>query len=113
MLSDQFLEAAFDSEAADGVIIMENDLYQRKSQTAVDSFFEKQKNTIVLHYLQNETTRRATWLLPAATFAEADGTVVNNEGRAQRFYKTFPPENRSEEHTSELQSRGHLVCRLL
>src|SRR5207253_9837361 len=23
------------------------------------------------------------------------------------------PENRSEEHTSELQSRGHLVCRLL
>src|SRR5439155_26284103 len=24
-----------------------------------------------------------------------------------------PPSNRSEEHTSELQSRGHLVCRLL
>src|SRR5437870_9158179 len=24
-----------------------------------------------------------------------------------------PPEGRSEEHTSELQSRGHLVCRLL
>src|SRR5690625_6857267 len=24
-----------------------------------------------------------------------------------------PPEARSEEHTSELQSRGHLVCRLL
>src|SRR5207253_11144622 len=25
----------------------------------------------------------------------------------------FRPKNRSEEHTSELQSRGHLVCRLL
>src|SRR5439155_17550981 len=24
-----------------------------------------------------------------------------------------PPRERSEEHTSELQSRGHLVCRLL
>src|SRR5437870_12064255 len=24
-----------------------------------------------------------------------------------------PPRDRSEEHTSELQSRGHLVCRLL
>src|SRR5437660_7363944 len=24
-----------------------------------------------------------------------------------------PPASRSEEHTSELQSRGHLVCRLL
>src|SRR5207253_5285192 len=29
-------------------------------------------------------------------------------GRAGRF-----PSPRSEEHTSELQSRGHLVCRLL
>src|SRR5690625_5332678 len=26
---------------------------------------------------------------------------------------TIPKEHRSEEHTSELQSRGHLVCRLL
>lgn len=93
MLSDRFLEEAFDAEPADAVIIMENDLYHRKNRAAVDSFFKKQKNTIVLHYLQNETTRHATWLLPAATFAEADGTVVNNEGRAQRFYKTYPPDN--------------------
>src|SRR5690625_4490419 len=29
-------------------------------------------------------------------------------------FKAFFPDNaRSEEHTSELQSRGHLVCRLL
>src|SRR5439155_21953068 len=27
--------------------------------------------------------------------------------------RSFPIEIRSEEHTSELQSRGHLVCRLL
>src|SRR5690625_5599496 len=27
--------------------------------------------------------------------------------------QTFKPNIRSEEHTSELQSRGHLVCRLL
>src|SRR5690625_7050994 len=30
---------------------------------------------------------------------------------ASRFYS--PAVERSEEHTSELQSRGHLVCRLL
>src|SRR5690625_5715533 len=29
------------------------------------------------------------------------------------FARTPPPIGRSEEHTSELQSRGHLVCRLL
>src|SRR5690625_6469341 len=29
------------------------------------------------------------------------------------IFERSPPETRSEEHTSELQSRGHLVCRLL
>src|SRR5207253_7672387 len=33
---------------------------------------------------------------------------------ASRYYTgRRPPSTRSEEHTSELQSRGHLVCRLL
>src|SRR5690625_6478798 len=32
---------------------------------------------------------------------------------ARRLAKAAPMEPRSEEHTSELQSRGHLVCRLL
>src|SRR5690625_6529785 len=32
-------------------------------------------------------------------------------GRMGKSTQTFQP--RSEEHTSELQSRGHLVCRLL
>src|SRR5437660_3614051 len=35
-------------------------------------------------------------------------------GRRRRAAVTNPPPiERSEEHTSELQSRGHLVCRLL
>src|SRR5690625_6124119 len=32
---------------------------------------------------------------------------------AAGFPDSFRPVRRSEEHTSELQSRGHLVCRLL
>ena len=32
-------------------------------------------------------------VLPAASFAETQGTLVNNEGRAQRFYSVFPPLN--------------------
>src|SRR5690625_1919717 len=31
----------------------------------------------------------------------------------QQAHRTVVPRTRSEEHTSELQSRGHLVCRLL
>jgi NADH-quinone oxidoreductase subunit G len=29
--------------------------------------------------------------LPAATFAESDGTLVSNEGRAQRFFQVYAP----------------------
>src|SRR5690625_7058141 len=39
-----------------------------------------------------------------------------NDDRAQRYNEAielFEEEYRSEEHTSELQSRGHIVCRLL
>src|SRR5690625_6516289 len=36
---------------------------------------------------------------------------TQGRGRAGREWVT--PRGRSEEHTSELQSRGHLVCRLL
>jgi NADH-quinone oxidoreductase subunit G len=41
--------------------------------------------------LENATTTKADLILPAATFAEGDGTFVNNEGRAQRFYQVLAP----------------------
>ena len=31
------------------------------------------------------------FVLPAATFAESSGTFINNEGRAQRFYRSYIP----------------------
>src|SRR5690625_5931788 len=34
-------------------------------------------------------------------------------GGSDRLLEMAQPQTRSEEHTSELQSRGHLVCRLL
>src|SRR5437870_7887454 len=47
-------------------------------------------------------------LKPKTDDAKAAEEVV---GQLQQFKKQV--EERSEEHTSELQSRGHLVCRLL
>src|SRR5207253_11470248 len=41
-------------------------------------------------------------------------SVVANSNAKENFVIDAPDKNmRSEEHTSELQSRGHLVCRLL
>src|SRR5258708_18442849 len=45
--------------------------------------------------------------------AGVDGIASQAEGRTQAPGAKAPPVGRSEEHTSELQSPDHLVCRLL
>jgi len=76
------------------VIILENDLYRRLSEKWVDAFLDAGKNIIVLDSMNNRTTERAHVLLPAATFAESDGTILNYEGRAQEFIQALvPPTN--------------------
>ncbi|HMK55677.1 MAG TPA: NADH-quinone oxidoreductase subunit NuoG [Dissulfurispiraceae bacterium] len=75
----------------DTAVILEQDLYSLAERSSVDSFFSKVENVIVFDYLPSESTSRADLLLPAATFAESSGTLVNNEARAQRFYSAFPP----------------------
>src|SRR5690625_4566107 len=39
--------------------------------------------------------------------------ILKMVGLGPEYINRYPHEMRSEEHTSELQSRGHLVCRLL
>ncbi len=74
---------------ADTVIILENDLFRRADEKTVQDFLDKAGNVIVLDHLVNPTSSKAAIALPAATFAEADGTLINNEGRAQRFYQVL------------------------
>jgi len=45
----------------------------------------------VLDAIATPTVLRASVVLSAGSFAESDGTLVNNEGRAQRFFQTFAP----------------------
>jgi len=86
--------AALHDGSADTVLVLENDLYRRAERSAADALFAAAKHVIALDQLRNATTSRADLLLPAATFAEDEGTLVNNEARAQRFYKvmvSMPP----------------------
>lgn len=78
-----------EKEEIDTLIVLENDLYRRATATSVDQLFNQSKQVIVLDQLTNKTTLQAAIVIPAATFAEAEGTLVNNEGRAQRYYKTI------------------------
>jgi len=78
---------------ADTVIILENDLYRRADEKTAHDFLNKAKHVIVLDHLINPTSSRADIALPSAVFAESDGTFVNNEGRAQRFFRVFVPDH--------------------
>jgi NADH-quinone oxidoreductase subunit G len=76
-------------EEIDSLIILENNLYRRANEKEINQLFERSKQVIVLDQLTNKTTLKADLVIPAATFAESEGTLVNNEGRAQRYYKTI------------------------
>jgi len=75
---------------ADSVIILENDLYRRVPGPELDRFLETAAHVVVIDSLENKTAAQAELLLPAATFAESEGTWVNNEGRAQRYFPVYP-----------------------
>ncbi len=76
---------------ADTVVILENDLYRRADRSRVDGLLSAARHVIALDHLSHSTTAKAEVVLPASTFAEGDGTLVNNEGRLQRFIQVFVP----------------------
>ena len=85
--------AAAQEGKADTVIILENDIFLRTEAASAEKLFAAAGEVISIDHLQNETTVRAGIVLPASTFAETGGTFVNNEGRAQRFFQVFVPED--------------------
>jgi NADH-quinone oxidoreductase subunit G len=77
---------------ADTLVILENDLYRRASKDQVDALLGAARHVIVLDHLMTPTAEKAELVLPAGSFAEAEGTLVSSEGRAQRFFEVFVPE---------------------
>ena len=86
------LEDALSRTAGDEavVVVLENDLERRLPQTTLEPLLA-QARLVVLDHQMTGTARRAEVVLPAATFAEATGTLVNMEGRAQRYFQNFDP----------------------
>lgn len=91
MMAAKPLRAAFES-APDVAIILENDLYRRAPVRSVNEFLDATPHIVALDHLANDTTAQAELVFSAGTFAESDGTFVNSEGRAQRFFQVFVPE---------------------
>jgi len=88
LMADKGLDAIA-TESADRLVVLENDLHRRMPSPAIDALFAGTTDVIAIDHLTNTTTAGAHVALPAATFAEQTGTLVNNEGRAQRFVQVF------------------------
>ena len=85
------LQAADEGPGVDLAIVLENDLFRRANETEVERFLGLCAHLVVLDHSATRTTAMADIVLPAATFAESTGTMINSEPRAQRFYEVFAP----------------------
>ncbi|MFQ2068232.1 NADH-quinone oxidoreductase subunit NuoG [Aeromonas veronii] len=93
-LTDKPLEAALariESEEGLALVTLENDLYRRAPRNRVDAALARLQHLLVIDHQATPTANKADLVLPAASFAEADGTLVNMEGRAQRFFQVYAP----------------------
>jgi len=86
-------------------IVLENDLFRRAPSQEVKAFLQKVDQLVVIDSLDNATASLSTIVLPAATFAETEGTLVNNEGRAQRSFAVF-------EASGDIQGSGQWLLNL-
>ena len=86
ILGGQSLEQAF-AQDYDTIVIVENDLYRRLPAKQINAALAKAKDIIVLDHAETETVKKANIVLSAASFAEGDGTVVSQEGRAQDAHR--------------------------
>ncbi len=90
LLTVRPLEEAF-AAGPSTVVVLENDLYRRGVSGEMEAFVSS-SHVVALDHMESSTTAMAELVLPAGTFAESDGTLINNEVRAQRFFQVFVPQ---------------------
>jgi NADH-quinone oxidoreductase subunit G len=102
LLGGMSLDEAFaraEKKRPDALVVVENDLYRRASKRDVEKFLRRCAHVVVIDHFETATAAEAEHFLPAATFAEGSGTLVNNEGRCQRFFRVLPPVSGAEPDT--------------
>src|SRR5690625_6411247 len=112
--AEKYVEAA-EKDLSRGIILFasaDDVWFARKVQMRLKSEFDWQRepNLTQLKELEIEFPKTGMILVQQNYVKVIDAFL--NEIRDVHFYE-LDLDTRSEEHTSELQSRGHLVCRLL
>ncbi|HVT37293.1 MAG TPA: NADH-quinone oxidoreductase subunit NuoG, partial [Nevskiaceae bacterium] len=90
LIESQDAETALASVGeGDALVVLENDLYRHAPRALADAALARAKLVIVVDHQRTATTDKAHLVLPAASIFEGDGTAVNFEGRAQRYFQVF------------------------
>ena len=79
------------NDASITAVVLETDLSQQIESSILEDFEQTVDNIVVLDHLNNKTTAKADLVIPAATFAESEGTFLSSEGRAQRYFAVHSP----------------------
>src|SRR3989442_3375763 len=88
-------------------------IYYRPPSRLLFFFFFNDTATTEIYTLSLHDALPISARLPARNPASPRSAAPAKPVRAPRWPRCWRPGSRSEEHTSELQSRPHLVCRLL
>lgn len=94
LMGGQTLDSALEqlrNGEADTLVVLENDLYRHAPKALVDNALSNATNVIVVDHQRTATLEKAGLVFSTASFAESDGTSINHEGRAQRFFQVYDP----------------------
>ena len=92
LTSTEMLERLAEGREIRGLYILGEDPAQTDPDTnRVRSSLEALEFLVVQEIFPTETTKYADVILPAASFAECDGTFTNGERRIQRVNRALPP----------------------
>lgn len=106
MMKGQALDKMLDeveSHPAEVIIILENDIHRQISEKKINKIINKKSKLIVLDHQNTEIMDLADIVVPVSNFAESDGTLINQEGRVQRFFRVYNP-NWYNKNTTVLES---------
>jgi NADH-quinone oxidoreductase subunit G len=88
----------------DTIIILENDVYRHIDASRAAKLLHGAGTVIAIDSIKTYTTEKTDVVLAAAAFAESSGTFINNEARAQRFYRAYIPQPDIQESWKWLRS---------
>ncbi|MBE9486991.1 MAG: formate dehydrogenase subunit alpha [Chloroflexi bacterium] len=106
LMSTHAIEAAAAGKIRGMLILGENPMLSDANQNLVRQALEKLEFLVVIDIFPTETAQLADVVLPAACYAERDGTFTSTERRVQRGRKALTP-------PGEAQADWQILCALL